>query len=246
MEISAVAGPAQRTLIVIPAFNESGRVGRVVRDVRDVVPDADVLVVDDGSRDGTAGEAISAGAFLMRLPVNMGYGAALQAGYKYAVRHGYDLVAQLDGDGQHRASDLPRLIARLDQPDADVAVGSRFLDRRGHYRPSTARKAGIALFARIASAVMRQPVSDPTSGLQVMRIGVARFFCSEVYPMDYPDADILILLHRSGFWVREVPVEMRPSQGQSMHSGHRSAYYVYKMCLSILVTLLRSRAAEVR
>jgi glycosyltransferase involved in cell wall biosynthesis len=261
MEASPATGPAtnraedgrlgrgqatKSILVVIPAFNESSRVGRVVRDVKDAVPTADVLVVDDGSRDGTAEEAAAAGARLMRLPVNMGYGAALQAGYKYAVRYGYNLVGQLDGDGQHRASDLHRLIARLEESDADVAVGSRFLDQGGHYRPSTARKAGIALFARIASLVMRQQVSDPTSGLQVMRIGVARFFCSEVYPMDYPDADILILLHRSGFWVREVPVEMRPSQGESMHRGHRSIYYVYKMCLSILVTLLRPRPVGVR
>jgi glycosyltransferase involved in cell wall biosynthesis len=245
MRPSPQAAP-ERTLVIIPAFNEAGRVGRVVRDVGEALPEAHVLVVDDGSRDGTAEEASRAGARLMCLPVNMGYGAALQAGYKYAVRHGYDLVGQLDGDGQHRASDLPRLIARLREPDTDVAIGSRFLDKAGNYRPSAARKVGIGLFARIASLIMRQPVSDPTSGLQVIRIGVARFFCSEVYPMDYPDADILILLHRSGFLVREVPVEMRPSPGQSMHRGHRSVYYVYKMCLSILLTLLRPRPAEVK
>jgi glycosyltransferase involved in cell wall biosynthesis len=242
----SVPGPTERVLVIIPAFNEGGRVGAVVRDVRAAMPRADVLVVDDGSRDTTSDEASVAGARLMRLPVNMGYGAALQAGYKYAVRHDYHVVGQIDADGQHRASDLPRLMARLHQADTDVAVGSRFLDTSGHYRPSRARKAGIALFARIASMVMKQPVSDPTSGLQMMQIGVARFFCSEVYPMDYPDADILILLHRSGFWVREVPVEMLPSVRQSMHSGHRSFYYVYKMCLSILVTLLRPRSAQVR
>jgi glycosyltransferase involved in cell wall biosynthesis len=236
----------ERILVIVPAFDEAGRVGQVVREAVQAVPGADILVVDDGSTDGTAEEASAAGARVMCLRMNMGYGAALQAGYKYAVRYGYDIVGQLDADGQHRPSDLARLIARLREPDADVAVGSRFLDKTGQYRPSVARKAGIALFARIASLVMRQPVSDPTSGLQAMRIAVARFFCSEVYSMDYPDADILILLHRSGFRMREVPVEMLPSPGHSMHDGHRSFYYVYKMCLSILVTLLRPRAAEVR
>lgn len=230
-----------RVLIVIPAYNEAGRVGEVVKDVRSALPIADVLVVDDGSADQTADEAAAAGAITLSLPVNSGYGAALQTGYKYGVRHRYSVLGQIDGDGQHRAEFLPAMLATLRESEVDVVVGSRFLDRDGHYQPSLARQLGIGLFARIASLVTRQQVSDPTSGLQLMRIEVARFFCSEVYPMDYPDADILILLHRSGFRMREVPVRMRPSPGQSMHAGHRSIYYVYKMALSILVTLLRPR-----
>ena len=232
-----------RTLIVIPAYNEQGRVGAVVGDVRHNLPEADVLVVDDGSGDASAEEAAAAGADVLSLPVNVGYGAALQTGYKRAVREGYDVVGQIDADGQHTAEHLPALIERLQEPDADVVIGSRFLDRDGHYRPSAARKVGISVFARIASYLMRQPVSDPTSGYQVMRIPVARFFCSDVYPSDYPDADILSVLHRSGFKVREVPVKMRMPDGKSMHAGHRSLYYVYKMLLSILVALLRPRTA---
>jgi glycosyltransferase involved in cell wall biosynthesis len=235
----------KRVLIVIPAYNEADRVGHVVAEVRRTLPGADVLVVDDGSRDRTAENARSAGARVMALPVNLGYGAALQAGYKLAVRDGYPIVGQLDADGQHPPEFLPSMLERLEMSDADVVIGSRFLDKRGHYRPSAARKLGIAVFARLASWYMRHPVSDPTSGFQVMRGKVARFFCSEVYPTDYPDADILILLHRSGFRVREVPVEMRLAPaGKRLHSGHRSLYYVYKMMLSILVTLLRPRAVE--
>lgn len=229
-------------LVVIPAYKEEGRVGPVVRDVRSVLPEADVLVVDDGSGDGTADEARAAGARVLSLPVNSGYGAALQTGYKYAVRGDYAFVGQIDADGQHSAAYLPQLLAELDATGADVVIGSRFLDRDGHYRPSLARKLGIGLFSRVASVVMRQHVSDPTSGYQVMRADVARFFCSEVYPSDYPDADILILLHRSGFRVGEVGVQMRMPTGKSMHAGHRSLYYVYKMWLSIGVTLLRRRA----
>lgn len=228
-------------LIVIPAFNEAGRVGLVVRDVYAVLPTADVLVVDDGSPDRTAAEAAEAGAAVLSLPVNSGYGTALQTGYKYAVRQGYELVGQIDGDGQHQARYLRDMIDALQEGDADVIIGSRFLDRDGHYRPSAARKAGIALFGRIATILTRQHVTDPTSGFQVMRARVVRFYCSEVYPVDYPDADILILLNRSGFCVREVPVQMLPSSGQSMHSGHKSLYYVYKMLLSIVVTLMRPR-----
>ena len=228
-----------RTLIAIPAYNEAGRVGPVIADVHRQLPDADVLVVDDGSADATTDEARQAGAIVVTLPVNSGYGAALQTAYKYAVREGYDLVGQIDADGQHRAEYLPTMIAALDAENADVVIGSRFLDRDGHYTPSAARKVGIALFSRIATLLTRSHITDPTSGFQVLRISVAQFFCTDVYPADYPDADILVLLHRSGFRVTEVPVQMRASDSVSMHSGHRSVYYVYKMFLSLLVTMLR-------
>lgn len=230
----------ERLLVVIPAYNEGATVGQVVTGVRRVLPQADVLVIDDGSRDATASAARAAGASVVTLPVNLGYGAALQSGYKFAVRNRYSIVAQLDADGQHRPEYLATLLELLGGSDADVVIGSRFLDKDGHYSPSRARKVGMALFGRIASVVTKQHISDPTSGFQVMRADVARFFCSDVYPSDYPDADILILLHRSGFRIREVAVEMRPPNGKSMHSGHRSIYYVYKMSLSILMTLLRA------
>ena len=238
---ATVAATAQeRMLVVIPAFNEQGRVGAVIADVRHWLPRAHVLVVDDGSADATGQEALDAGAKLLRLPVNLGYGAALQTGYKYAVRHGYELIGQIDADGQHKAEHFVPLLAHLSTHDVDVVIGSRFLDRDGHYSASRARKVGMALFGSIASVITRQHVSDPTSGYQVMRRSVAEFFCSEVYPTDYPDADILILLHRSGYRVGEVGVQMRMPGSKSMHSGHRSLYYVYKMSLSILVTMLRT------
>jgi hypothetical protein len=137
---------------------------------------------------------------------------------------------------------MPQLLEQVRSGEADIVIGSRFLDNDGHYQPSRARRIGMGLFSRMASRIMRQHVSDPTSGYQVMRVEVAEFFCSDVYPADYPDADILILLHRSGFRVAEVGVQMRMPTGKSMHAGHRSLYYVYKMLLSILVTLLRPRS----
>jgi len=233
--------PEEGLLILMPAYNEAGRVGHVVRAVREVLPEADVLVIDDGSSDDTAAESAAAGALVVTLPLNSGYGAALQTGYKYAVRGGYEIVGQIDADGQHDASFLRAMLAALEEHEADVVIGSRFLGKDGHYKPSRARAVGIALFGRIASTVTRQHITDPTSGFQVMRVPVARFFCSDVYPSDYPDADILILLVRSGFRVREVPVQMRASTNVSMHAGHRSLYYVYKMFLSIFVTMLRPR-----
>lgn len=238
----AAPAAAGRLIVLIPAFNEERKIADVIADIHREVPAADVLVVDDGSSDRTVERAKAAGAMVLSLPLNLGYGAALQTGYKFALREGYDLVAQIDGDGQHEAQYLHKLLDELRDPAVHVVIGSRFLDKDGHYTPSKARKLGMALFGRIAAIATKQHVSDPTSGFQAMRIDVARFFCSGVYPTDYPDADILILLHRSGFKVREVGVRMQPPPGKSMHSGHKSLYYVYKMSLSILVTLLRRGA----
>ncbi len=226
-------------LVVIPAYNERGRVGGVIADVKDALPGVDVLVVDDGSTDGTALEAAQAGAQVLSLPVNSGYGVALQTGYKYGVRAGYATIGQIDADGQHRAIYLAAMLEAMERQDADLIVGSRFLGDDGHYKTPFARAIGIRLFARLASTITHRQISDPTSGFQLMRSRVARLFCSEVYPTDYPDADMLILLHRSGYRVCEIPVQMRPSPGKSMHSGYSSPYYMYKMLLSIFVTLLR-------
>jgi glycosyltransferase involved in cell wall biosynthesis len=236
----------ERLLIVIPAYNEAGRVGAVVADVRRTLPDADVLVIDDGSEDATSAEAARAGAIALSLPTNGGYGTALQTGYKYAVRHGYTLVGQIDADGQHKAEYLSTMLACIREDRADVVVGSRFLAKDGHYETPFARSLGIRLFARVASMATGQVVTDPTSGFQMMRIEIARLFSRDVFPVDYPDADILILLHRTGYRVRELPVQMRPSPGSSMHSTQSTPYYVYKMLLSILVTLLRPRRKEMR
>jgi glycosyltransferase involved in cell wall biosynthesis len=233
------ARSADPLLIIVPAYNEQGRVGKVIADIGKALPRADVLVIDDGSTDATADEARRAGASVLRLPMNSGYGVALQTGYKFGVRAGYAIIGQIDADGQHRAEYLTEMLKALERDDADVIVGSRFLGGDGHYRPSLARIAGIGLFARLTSLITHERVSDPTSGFQLMRGRVAQLFCSEVYPTDYPDADILILLHRTGYRVREIPVQMRPSPGKSMHSGHSGPYYMYKMLLSIFVTLLR-------
>ena len=241
-EDGALPVSEDKLLIVIPAYNEAGRVGAVVADVRHTLPEADVLVIDDGSDDATCAESAGAGALVLSLPTNCGYGTALQTGYKYAVRHGYTLVGQIDADGQHRAEFLATMLAVLNEDGADVVVGSRFLAKDGHYETPFARSLGIRLFARLASLATGQLVTDPTSGFQVMRGEIARLFSRDVFPVDYPDADILILLHRTGYRVRELPVQMRPSPGRSMHSSQSTPYYVYKMLLSILVTLLRPRA----
>ena len=227
------------TLIIIPAFNEAANIRQVVRGVNESVPWADVVVIDDGSTDKTFDEAVASGAFVIRHPFNLGYGAALQTGYKYAWRNGYELVAQIDGDGQHDPASLLPLLARVESKEANLVVGTRFHADSG-YRPTGLKRAGSAVFGAVARAVTRQRITDPTSGFQAMDRSVISVFQSDLFPHDYPDTDVLIMLHRLGFKLAEVPVKMRQrGAGRSMHSGAAPIYYVFKMFLSLLVTMLR-------
>lgn len=233
--------PLAKILVVIPAYNEEARIGEVVRRVRAQGLKYDLLVVNDGSRDATARAARSAGAEVVSHPFNLGYGVAIQTGYKYALRHGYEVVVQMDGDGQHDPASIAHLLAPVLAGQADFALGSRFLDPAS-YEPSLARRIGMAFFRRLVSWIIGQPISDSTSGFQAFNRRVIRFFTTEVFPCDYPDADMLITLHRAGLRIREVPVRMFPNvAGKSMHSGWKPLYYLFKMLLSVLVTLLRKR-----
>lgn len=228
-----------KVLVIIPAYNEAPRIGKVVRGVRQVAPEADILVIDDGSRDKTARIALLAGAKVASLVDNLGYGAALQTGYCYARRYDYDYVVQMDGDGQHEPRDIPKLLAAVQQPDVDLALGSRWLGP-GNYQSSLLRKFGKFFFGFLASLLTHYKVTDPTTGFQALTRPVVHFYCSQVYPADYPDADVIIMLHRAGFRVREVPVTMyRDESGHSMHNGLKPLYYGFKMMMSIAMTLMR-------
>ncbi len=229
-----------RTLILIPAFNEGKRIAGVIGSIRSAMPDTPVLVVNDGSRDNTATAARQAGAILVSHPFNMGYGAAIQTGYKYARDNDYDILVQLDADGQHDPACIPALLEPIIAGKADIAIGSRFLGTS--YRPPLARRAGMALFRWIVSLVTGMRVTDTTSGFQAFNSSVIRFFATDIFPVDYPDADMLIMLHRAGFCMTEVPVRMyENSEGKSMHSGLKPIYYMFKMLLSIGVTLMREK-----
>lgn len=227
------AGTRADTLAIIPAYNEERHVADVVRGVRAALAGADVLVVDDGSRDRTRLVARAAGARVVSHVFNLGYGAALQTGYKRAERDGYAYVVQLDADGQHRASELPRLLAPLRAGEADVVIGSRFVETSG-YRMGTARTVGRVLLGRLLVALGGPRIADPTSGLQALGRPAFRLCCGDFYPTDFPDIDVLLFLHRRGLRLVEVPVEMAPSpEGKvALHGGLRDVYYMYKMLLS--------------
>jgi len=229
-----------RPLIVIPAFNEAATIGKVLDGVQAVDPGLPVVVIDDGSTDATATIARNAGAIVLRLPFNMGCGVALQTGYKYALREGFDCVVQLDGDGQHEPADIPALLGVIQRGEADLAIGSRFT-RRSTYRPTIARQIGMSLFGLLALALTGVRFSDVTSGFRALNHGVLSFFATERYPSDYPDADVLIMLHRAGFRIKEVPVRMYSRKGgrSHQHAGLRPIYYVFKMLLSIALAPLR-------
>lgn len=229
------------TLVIIPAYNEAPRIAAVIAGVRRALPQADVVVIDDGSSDGTAAAAGAGGARLIRHPFNLGYGVAIQTGYKYALAHDYRILVQIDGDGQHDPAGLPALLAPLLAGEADFVLGSRFL-AAGSYAPPLLRRLGMVFFRKVVSFLVGQPITDSTSGFQAFNREVTAFFATEVFPCDYPDADVLLCLHRAGFTIREVPVRMLASpSGKSMHDGLKPLYYVFKMLLSIAVTLLRSR-----
>ncbi len=237
---AATDAPARprRLLVIMPAYDEATGIARVVADVRRQV-EGDVLVIDDGSGDATAAEARRAGALVAIHPTNLGYGAALQTGYRYALRHAYDAVLQLDADGQHDPASIPALLAALAR--ADVVVGSRFLDGRS-YRPPLARRIGMRLFARVATALAGQRITDPTSGFQAISREALRFYAHERYPADYPDADVLAMVARAGLRLAEVPVRMLPPpEGKSMHGGLlRPLYYVFRMSLALGLVPLRN------
>jgi glycosyltransferase involved in cell wall biosynthesis len=233
-----------RALVLVPAFNESARIGAVLAGVRAAVPGLPLLVVDDGSTDDTAAVARAAGARVVRLPFNLGAGVAAQTGYRLAAREGYECVVQLDGDGQHEPADIPALLGLVERREADVAIGSRFLGGTA-YRPGALRRIGMGLFGWLAWLVTGVRFSDVTSGFRAFSGDVVRFAATEWYPTDYADADVLITLRRAGFRLREVPVRMYPrAGGRSMHAGLRPIYYVFKMLLSVALAPLRREPAE--
>ncbi|MBX7258137.1 MAG: glycosyltransferase family 2 protein [Candidatus Hydrogenedentes bacterium] len=227
------------TYILLPAYNEGEHIADVIAGAREAMPDTDIVVIDDGSADTTALNALEAGAIVVPHPFNMGYGVALQTGYKFALANGAHYVVQMDSDGQHDPAGLARLLERVRSGHCDLCVGSRFLEGRTYSIPM-ARRLGMVFFRRVASYVLGQTITDPTSGFQAMNRRVLEFFAKDLYPGDYPDTDVLVLLHHHGFRIIEIPVVMRESRtGKSIHSGFKPVYYLFKMALDIPLNLLR-------
>jgi glycosyltransferase involved in cell wall biosynthesis len=232
-----------KLLAIVPAYNEAGAVAGTISEIQRHAPGFDVVVVDDGSTDGTAAVARRAGARVLQLPFNLGIGGAVQAGYAFAAEQGYDVAVQVDGDGQHDPRCLPVMLDHLRaHPELNMVTGSRFLAAEGDgYRSSASRRLGIRIFGRILSWVVGRPVTDPTSGLRMTdRRGIELF--ARDYPHDYPEVEAVLLLHHHRLTAEELPVRMRERQaGVSSINASRSVYYMVKVLLAIFVGLLRAR-----
>jgi glycosyltransferase involved in cell wall biosynthesis len=227
-----------RVLVIIPAHNEAESLPETLAEVRAKAPGVDLLVVDDGSRDGTSEVARAAGVRVLRHAVNLGVGGALQSGFRWAVARGYDIGVQLDADGQHDPAFLAALVAPVAEGACDLSIGSRYVARSG-YRAPLVRRLGMMLFAGIVRLALGQRIADTTSGFRAYSLPVMRV-CQHDFPTDFPDAPLLIAMARRGFRMMEVPVEMRERvAGQSFYTLGKSLYYPYKNLLASLMAWIQ-------
>jgi glycosyltransferase involved in cell wall biosynthesis len=237
-----------RTLVFIPAWNEESSIARVIEGVREALPEADLLVVDDGSTDATAARAREAGARVAEMPFNQGVGAAQQTGYIYALRGGYDIAAHLDGDGQHLPSELARLVKEIEDDRADMVVGSRYSDpdvaQEDDYRASISRRTGQHLFRLIVSLSTRQRFTDTTSGMRAVNRQAMTLF-SERYSPEFAEVESVQRAVLQGLRVEELPVRMLSrAEGRSFLTPLRSAFYIFKTLVVLLVGQFRPRMRE--
>jgi glycosyltransferase involved in cell wall biosynthesis len=233
------------TLVFIPAWNEEDSVTAVIDDVRATMPDADVLVVDDGSTDATADRARERGALVASLPFNQGLGAALQTGYLYALRHGYEFCAHLDADGQHPPAEVARLLEEVVADRADLVIGSRYhagaVAGSGDYQPTFSRRIGTGVFRFFLTLATRQRFTDTTSGMRAANRRVMELF-SDRYSPDFAEIESLQLAVREGLRVEELPVRMlERAGGSSFLTPVRSAFFIFKGVVVLLVGQFRPR-----
>jgi glycosyltransferase involved in cell wall biosynthesis len=231
----------KKVLVIIPAYNEEGSVGKVVEEVKKFLPGVDILVVNDGSKDLTSEEAKASGAVVLDLPFNLGIGGAMQTGYKYAFIKGYDIAIQVDGDGQHDPKEISKLLNTLERNNADIVIGSRFLGV-SDFKSSMMRRFGIFIFSKVISIILGQKITDPTSGFRAINKKVIHIFASN-YPQDYPEPESLVLLHKFKCNVLEVPINMRQrNAGESSITKIKSIYYMVKVLLAIFVDCFKERS----
>src|SRR4051794_20456598 len=202
----SISDSPARCLLIVPAFNERASVRKVVTRLRRTLPEFDILVIDDGSTDDTVRQVPPKTA-VVTLPFNLGIGGAMQTGYRYAALHGYDIAVQVDGDGQHRPRDVLRLVNELIASGSGLLVGSRFFTPT-RYKQTMSRTIGAWFLRGVIRTLSGLPVTDVTSGFRAASRRVIRAF-AHWYPEDYPEPEVILLLHRAGYKVHELAVQMR-------------------------------------
>jgi len=230
----------KKILVIIPAYNEERSLGSVIDEVKEALPRADIVVVNDGSTDETAKVALAKNVFLVNHDVNLGIGSTVQTGYKLAKIRGYDIAIQVDGDGQHSPDDLRHLVAPILLDETDLVIGSRFLGE-SIFVSSFPRRLGICLFSLLTFLLTGKPITDPTSGFRAVNKRVIDFF-AQTYPSDYPEPEVLVTLYKNSFRWFEIPVTMQArTAGVSSISLKRAIYYMVKVPFAMLIESIRPR-----
>jgi glycosyltransferase involved in cell wall biosynthesis len=225
-------------LIIVPAFNEEGAVGEVVRSIHAAMPGAPVLVIDDCSLDATQAVARAAGAQVLPLPHHLGLGGCVQAGYRLAFELGYQYVIRVDGDGQHDPRDIPRIFEALQDSGCEMVIGSRFVDGPGDHF-GVLRALGIHFFRLVLRPILGRPVHDPTSGFVGVNRSALQVF-SKSFPLEYPEIEALVVLQRRRFRFLEIPCKMHPrASGRSSITAFKSLYYIAHVLLGVFVNVLK-------
>ena len=227
-----------KSLVIIPAYNEEENIVGTVRDIREHAPDFDYIIINDCSRDNTLSVCREQGLHVISLPINLGIGGAVQTGYRYAEKNGYDIAVQFDGDGQHDAAYLNIMRDMLLDQQLDMVIGSRFIKKEG-FQSSGIRRLGIRYFSRLIFWMTGKHICDPTSGMRMGNRSVIESFAHN-YPKDYPEPESIVMLLRRGRKIEECPVKMRERQaGVSSISLGKSIYYMFKVTVAIMIERLR-------
>jgi len=227
-------------LIIVPAFNEENNISTIIKEIRNCRINCDILIIDDGSTDATAEVARSNEVPVVSLPFNLGIGGAVQTGFKFALRNGYDYAIQVDADGQHNPSEIEKLLKPLTEEEFDVVIGSRYLDKND-YQTTFLRRVGAVIFMGLNFLAIGQKVKDNTSGFRAYNRRTIEFL-ARTYPDDYPEVEAVAVLGMNGFRIKEIPVKMRSRHsGSSSITSLKSIYYMIKVSLAILVNVFRSK-----
>lgn len=224
-----------KTLVIIPAYNERENILKTIDDIKKFSADVDYIVVNDCSTDGTNDLLTQKGEPFLDLPINLGIGGAVQAGYRYAKEHGYDIAVQFDGDGQHSAQYIKSIIAPIEHGDADFVIGSRFIEKKG-FQSSAMRRAGILFLSGLLHVLCKVRIKDVTSGMRAVNRAMICEFAQD-YAQDYPEPEAILSAGLKGARIVEVPVEMRERQGgTSSIDLLKSVYYMVKVSLALVIS----------